>query len=108
MARYVQDTSKVLEQLHIISEAEAILKSVQVDLILAETDEEWLAIRDDAVRRLIELGEPEVFAAYQEMWNAAAEVIVPLVHETQISSGITPYTPEEYADHAGGIEVPTP
>lgn len=73
----------------------------QVDLILAETDEEWEAIRDKKILELAELGEPEVFRVYQKMWNDAAEVIVPIVHQVQTRNGVTPYTPEEYADHLG-------
>ena len=34
--------------------------------------------------------------------DAAAAVIVPKVHQAQAANGITPYTPEEYADHMGG------
>ena len=80
-----------------------------MDLILAETDEEWEAIRDEKIREVIELGEPEVFKAYQKMWNDAAEVIVPLVRQVQIRNGIEPYTPEEYADRTGtGTEVQEP
>ena len=97
------------DQLNILSEAEAILQEVQVDLILSETDEEWEAIRDETIRELVELGEPEVFTAYQKMWNDAAAVIVPLVQQVQIRNGIDPYTPEEYADHPGaGTEVQEP
>ena len=84
------------DQLHTLAGAEAVLEEARVDLILAETDEEWLAIRDETIRKLIGLGEPEVFSAYRQMWNAAAEVIVPLVREAQISNGIEPYAPEAY------------
>ena len=96
------------DQLRIISEADAIMESVQVELILAETDEEWQAIRDDTVRRLVELGEPEVFEAYKKMWNEAAAIIVPLVHQAQTRNGITPYTPDQYADYGKGWEVEAP
>ena len=72
-----------------------------MDLLLAQTDEEWEAIRDEKIRELVELGEPEVFKAYQKKWNDAAEVIVPLVQKAQVRNGVTPYTPEEYADHLG-------
>ena len=77
-------------------EAEAILNSVWVDLTLAETDEEWNQLRDDTIRRLIELGEPEVFKAYRQQWNAAAAIIVPLVREAQLANGIELYAPEQY------------
>ena len=96
------------DQLRVISEAEAILDSVWVELALAATDEEWNAIRDDTIRQLIELGEPEVFEAYQRQWNAAAAIIVPLVQQAQSSNGVTPYTPEEYANHGIKTEVPSP
>ena len=96
------------DQLRVISEAEAILDSVWVELALAATDEEWNAIRDDTIRQLIELGEPEVFEAYQRQWNAAAAIIVPLVQQAQSSNGVTPYTPEEYANHGNKTEVPSP
>ena len=84
------------EQLQILSEAEAIFENIQVDLILAGTDEEFEAIRDEAIREIISLGEPEVFRAYQEKWNAAADVIVPLVREAQRANGMELYTPEQY------------
>ena len=89
------------DQLNILSKAEAILLDAQVDLILAETDEEWEAIRDEKIRQLVELGEPEVFNVYRKKWNDAAEIIVPLVREVQVRNGVTPYTPEQYADHLG-------
>ena len=82
--------------IRILSEAEEILEDVWVSLTLAETDEEWKAIRDDTIRKLTELGEPEVFEAYRQQWNAAAAVIVPLVRQAQIANGIEPYTPEQY------------
>ena len=97
------------DQLNILAEAEAILQDAQVDLILAETDDKWEQIRDETIRRLIALGEPEVFKAYQEKWDKAADVIVPLVQQAQIRNGVEPYTPEEYADRAGaGTEVQEP
>ena len=83
-------------QLHVLEGAEAILAEVQVDLILAETDEEFEAIKNEAIQRLIDLGEPEVFAAYKQKWDAAADIIVPLVQKAQIENGIEPYTPEQY------------
>ena len=95
-------------QLRIISQAEALLADIQVDLVLAESDEEWQAVRDAAVNKIIELGEPEVFDAFREMWDEAAAVIVPLVHEMQEKNGVTPYTPEQYADHALGWEADRP
>ena len=96
------------EQLRIISESEALLNSVWIELIMAETDEEWLAIRDETIRQLIELGEPEVFEAYRLQWDAAAAIIVPLVRQAQIRNGITPYSPEDYAGYGEGTEVTAP
>ena len=84
------------DQLHILSGAEAILNDAWVNLVLADTDEEWNAVRDETIRRLTELGEPEVFEAYRVKWDAAAAVIVPMVREVQAENGITPYTPEQY------------
>ena len=84
------------DQIRILSNAEDILEEVMPDLILAETDEEWNAVRDRTIRKLTELGEPEVFRAYQQKWDAAASVIVPLVREAQIANGIEPYTQEQY------------
>ena len=85
-------------QLRILEEAEEILNYIQVDLVLAETDEEWMAIRDETIRKLIDLGELSVFKAYRRKWNKAAEVIVPIVHQVQTSNGIKPYTRDEYTD----------
>ena len=87
------------EQLHILASAEAVLDDVQADLILAETEEEWNALRDETIQKLIQLGEPEVFEAYRQKWDAAAAVIVPLVRQVQAANGIAPYTPEQYAGH---------
>ena len=92
------------EQLLILSSAEDILDEALVDLVLAETDEEWNTIREKTLRQLIKLGEPEVFKAFREKWNAAAAVIVPLVRVAQISNDVEPYTPEQYADHGRGTE----
>ena len=97
------------EQLHILSEADAIMQNVMVDLMLAETDEKWEAIRDDTIRKLVELDEPAVFKAYRKMWNDAADVIVPLVNQVQVQNGVEPYAPEDYADRfATETEVQEP
>ena len=85
-------------QLRILEEAEEILQYIQVDLVLAETDEEWKTIRDETIRKLIDLGELSVFKAYRRKWNKAAEVIVPIVQQVQTSNGIKPYTRDEYTD----------
>ena len=87
------------EQLHILSSAEAILNDVWVDLTMAETEEEWNALRDKTLRQLTALGEPEVFEAFRQKWDAAAAIIVPLVQEAQIANGIEPYTPDQYKGH---------
>ena len=84
------------DQLRVLTAAEAVLSDVYVDLCLAETDEEWIRLRDETLRKLIDLGEPEVFKAYKVKWDAAADVIVPLVREAQIANGVEPYTPEQY------------
>ena len=87
------------DQLVILSSAKTILDDVQVDLILADTKEEWNEIQDKTIQKLIELGEPEVFRAYQQKWDAAAAVIVPMVQKIQEENGIDPYTPDEYKGH---------
>ena len=87
------------DQLNILAAAEDLLEQVWVDMVLAETDEEWNALRDRTIRELTDLGEPEVFEEYRKQWNAAAEVIVPLVRQAQTANGIEPYTPEQYAGH---------
>ena len=96
------------DQLRILTEAEAILDEVRVDLCLAEDDKEFNDLRDETVRRLIELGEPEVFTAYKQLWDTAAAVIVPLVREAQIANGVQPYTPEQYRNHGVGTEEIVP
>jgi hypothetical protein len=96
------------EQLRILAEADAILEDIQVELILAETDEEWEAIRDRTIRKLVDLNEPEVFKAYQKIWNNAADVIVPLVRKAQSRNGIKSYTPGEYADRGAGTKEVSP
>ena len=92
-------SSLTREQLRILARAEAILKSVWVDLVLAETDEAWSAIMNETLRQFTESGEPEVFEVYRQQWNEAAAVIVPLVREAQLANGIAPYTPEQYERH---------
>ena len=57
-----------------------------------------MAIRDETIRKLIDLGELSVFKAYRRKWNKAAEVIVPIVQQVQTSNGIKPYTRDEYTD----------
>ena len=84
------------EQLRILTEAEEILEAAWTDLTLAETDAEWNAVRDETIRQLTELGEPEVFRAYKQKWDAAAAVIVPLMRQGQTANGIELYTPEQY------------
>ena len=96
------------DQLRVLSEAEAILADVCVDLCLAKDDREFNDLRDDTIRRLIALGEPEVFTAYKQLWDAAADVIAPLVREAQIANGVQPYTPEQYKNHGAGTEEVAP
>ena len=84
------------DQLNTLTDAESILESVWIDLVLAETDAAFDAIRDETIRKLNDLGEPEVFREFKQKWDAAAAVIVPLVREAQVERGITPYTPERY------------
>ena len=81
---------------------------VRVDLCLAKDEREFNDLRDDTIRRLIALGEPEVFTAYKQLWDAAADVIVPLVREAQIANGVQPYTPEQYKNHGAGTEEIAP
>ena len=96
-------------QIHILTKAEEALDDALVDLILAETDAEFNAIRDKTIRKLIGLGELEVFKAYREKWDAAAAVISPLVREAQISNGVEPYTAKEYTQYlSGGTEGSLP
>ena len=90
------------EQLKVLANADELMEAVLVDLVLAETDEEWKAIQDRTIQKIIDLGEPEVFKVYQKKWDDAADVIVPLVREAQIRNGIEPYTPEDYADRIKG------
>ena len=78
------------DQLRILSVAESILDDIYVDLCLAENDTEFNALRDKTIRKLIELGEPEVFEAYKKLWDEAAAVIVPLVSEAQTRTGCSP------------------
>ncbi|MBQ3268806.1 MAG: extracellular solute-binding protein [Clostridia bacterium] len=84
------------DQLHLLAKAEAILKDAQVGLVLADNEEEYDAIREETIRILIELGEPEVFEAYREKWDAAAAIVVPMVWQVQRENGIEPYAPEQY------------
>ena len=90
-------------QLQILKEADAIMESTWRDLCVAETEEEFLRIRDETIQRVIATGEPEVFREYQKMWNTAAAVIVPMSQEVQRSRGVEPYTPEDYAGHFTGV-----
>ena len=87
------------DQLYILNSAEAILKDVYVDLILAETEEEYNRLQEETIDKMIELGEPAVFEEYRQKWDAAAAVIVPMVRQAQIAHGIEPYTPEQYKGH---------
>ena len=89
-------------QLRILTEADEILKYNQVDLILAETDEQWKALREKTIQKVISLGELSVFETYRRQWNRAAEVIVPLVQQAQASNGVEVYTPDVYLNRMGG------
>jgi hypothetical protein len=91
-------------QLRILSDADALLKDVEVDLVLAETDEKWESIRDETIQKLVKMGEPKVFKSYQKKWNEAADIIVPMVQEIQIRNEVEPYTPEQYAEYGTGTE----
>ena len=87
------------DQLNILSSAEAVMEDVWMDLVLAETEAEWNKLRDETVQKVIQLGEPAVFEAYREKWDAAAAVIVPMARQAQSANGIELYTPEQYAGH---------
>ena len=84
------------DQMGVISAADAILEAALIDLVFAESDEAFDAIRAEAIQKIVGLGEPEVFTAYRAKWNAAAEIIVPLVMEAQKANGIEPYTAVDY------------
>ena len=84
------------DQLHILDRAEEILKGVRVYLILAETDKEFHDLQEETIKKLTELGEPEVFEAYRQLWDNAAAIIVPMVRQVQRENGIEPYTAEQY------------
>ena len=84
------------DQLQILKEADAIMESTWIDACVAETEEDFIRIRDETIQRVIETGEPEVFREYKQMWDAAAAIIVPLSHEVQRARGVEPYTPEDY------------
>ena len=89
-------TSLNRDQLRILADADEILDDVWIELVLSETDEEFEFLRETVIQTLIETGEPEVFRAYRQQWDAAAAVIVPLVRQAQTANGIEPYTPEQY------------
>ena len=84
------------DQLRILKEAAALMDSVQVDLILADSDEEFKRLQKKTTEQIKDLGEEAVFLDYRKKWNAVAKVIVPLVREVQIANGIKPYTKEDY------------
>ena len=84
------------DQLRVISAADALLDGALVELVFAESDEAYEAIRSETIQRIIDLGEPEVFRAYQKKWDAAAGIIVPLVMQAQRANGIEIYGPEDY------------
>ena len=91
-----------MEQQQILKEADAIMESTWRDACVAETEEDFIRIRNETIQRVIEVGEPEVFREYKQMWDAAAAVIVPLSHEVQRSRGVEPYTPEDYGSRFAG------
>jgi hypothetical protein len=84
------------EQLGIISAADALLDAALVEAVFAASDEAFEAIRSETIQSIIDLDEPAVFEAYRQKWDAAADVVVPLVVAAQRANGIEPYAPEEY------------
>ena len=84
------------EQLGIISSADALLDAALVEAVFAASDEAFEAIRSETIQGIIDLGEPAVFEAYRQKWDAVADVVVPLVVAAQRANGIEPYAPEEY------------
>ena len=84
------------EQLRIISAADALLDAALVEAVFAESDEAFEAVRSGTIQSIIDLGEPAVFETYRQKWDAAADVVVPLVMAAQRANGIEPYAPEEY------------
>ncbi|MBQ1311770.1 MAG: extracellular solute-binding protein [Blautia sp.] len=90
------------DQLQILKEADAIMESTWRDMCVAETEEEFLRIRDETIQKVIATGEPEVFREYQKMWDAAAAIIVPLSQQVQRDRGVEPYGPEDYESRFTG------
>ena len=85
------------DQLRIIASCDEILEGRQADLIMAETEEEYLEIQAEVIEEIKALGEEEVFKAYQEQWDAVAAIMGPLVKEAQAANGREPYTEEDWA-----------
>ena len=63
---------------------------------MAETQEEYDALKASMLEEMAATGEAEVFASYQEQWNAIRDVMMPLVLQADEAAGLPPYTPEQY------------
>lgn len=83
-------------QLQILKEADQIMESGWLDACMAETEEEFIRVRENTIQKVKETGEPEVFREYQKLWNDAAKIVVPLSRKIQKDRGVEPYTPGQY------------
>ena len=52
-----------------------------LDGTLLDTERTGVLSLIRTIRELTDMGEPAVFTEYQQQWNAAADVIVPLVRQ---------------------------
>ena len=87
------------DQLRIIASAQDVLESHQAELWMAETEDEFNSIQKNMLEEIESYGEPEVFKAYQEQWDAVAKIMGPLVQEAQAINGREPYTEADYSSY---------
>ena len=87
------------DQLRIIASAQDVLESHQAELWMAETEDEFNSIQKGMLEEIESYGEPEVFKAYQEQWDAVAKIMGPLVQEAQAINGREPYTEADYSSY---------
>lgn len=59
----------------ILAECDSILEANMATLIMSNSDEEFEANKAAVLAELEELGEPEVFLRYKEMWDASKEIM---------------------------------
>ena len=67
-----------------------VMETAMPELIMAESDEEFLDIQERVLAELADLGEADVWTWFNEQWEAAREMIWPIFEQSCLEQGLRP------------------